>query len=61
MRSDNELFLNLAANTSVEVNFQITQYEANRDLRLDDQMNGSEIVPYTQPGKPPRRPNDLLA
>ena len=56
MRSDKESVLNLEADS----NFQIPQHEANRDLRLDGQMNGLEIVPYTQPDKPRRRPNDCI-
>ena len=38
MRSDKESVLNLEADSSVEVNFKTPQHEANRDLRLDDQV-----------------------
>ena len=50
MRRESVLNFELSdtAATSVKVNFQISQHEANRDLRLDDQMNSILHVQFSQ-------------
>ena len=48
IRSNRESFLNLelsnTAATSAEVNLQISQHEANRVLRLENQLNSNSIL-----------------